>query len=174
MGGRCQLVVSLVLFYAAIARGFGRIATAVVPLGGRVHGCNYAGSCAHCSTALVPAAAGWLLHRAATAPRCCADGAPELTGGQRRALRSHAGRQAAAKTLHYVNVADNERSRDEVQQQLEKFELVRCKFGVTKKAEAKLMASELALMVGAAVAEVMGHTALLYRPSAKRLIRLDE
>jgi hypothetical protein len=29
-------------------------------------------------------------------------------------------------------------------------------------------------LVGAAVAEVLGHTALLYRPSPKRLICLDD
>jgi RNA-binding protein YhbY len=51
--------------------------------------------------------------------------------------------------------------------------LVRCKFSVTKKAEAKKMAAELADMTGAAVAEVLGHTALLYRPGPKKLIRLD-
>ena len=44
---------------------------------------------------------------------------------------------------------------------------------MSKKAEAKVMASELAGLTGAAVAEVLGHTALLYRPSAKRTIKLD-
>ena len=99
--------------------------------------------------------------------------APVLSGGQRRALRTHAGRLAAAKTLHYVQVADVARSRAEVDVQLSSNELVRCKFAVMKKAEAKVMAAELAELTGAAVAEVLGHTALLYRPSAKRLIPLD-
>ena len=51
---------------------------------------------------------------------------------------------------------------------------MRCKFSVAKKAEAKVMAAELSALTGAAVAEVIGHTALLYRPGPKRLIRLDE
>ena len=72
-----------------------------------------------------------------------------------------------------VNVADPERSRLEVDQQLAACELVRCKFSVTKKAEAKEMAAVLATLTGAAVAEVLGHTALLYRPSSERLIPLE-
>jgi RNA-binding protein len=98
---------------------------------------------------------------------------PELTGKHRRALRSHAGRLAAAKELRYVNVAVSERSANEVDALLDTVELVRCKFAVDKKAEAKVMASELAELTGAAVAEVLGHTALLYRPSSKQLISLD-
>ena len=103
----------------------------------------------------------------------CAGAPPSLTGGQRRALRAQAGRLAAEKSLHYVSVADIERSRDQVDLELTSVELVRCKFAVKKKAEAKVMAAQLAEEVGAAVAEVLGHTALLYRPSAKRLIKLD-
>ena len=111
----------------------------------------------------------------ALAPRAvvCACAQPQLTGGQRRQLRSLAGRQAAAKTLRYVSVASCARSRDEVDVQLASCELVRCKFIVTKKSEAKEMAAELAELTGAAVAEVLGHTALLYRPSEKRLIPLE-
>ena len=78
------------------------------------------------------------------------------------------------KTLKYVNVADAERSREEVDVQLTSCEFVRCKFAVDKKAEAKVVAAELATLTGAAVAEVLGHTALLYRPSAKKLIKLDK
>ena len=99
--------------------------------------------------------------------------AVSLTGGQRRTLRSHAGRLAAGRTLVYVNVAEPARSRNEVDQQLTSHELVRCKFAVMKKSEAKVMAAELATLTGAAVAEVLGHTALLYRPSQKRLIPLE-
>ena len=136
----------------------------------------------HLSTArFVDLAAGVIVHRCTSAlarschVRCCEPrAAPELTGAQRRSLRAQAGRLAADKGLHYVNVADNERSRAEVDSQLEDFELVRCKFSVAKKAEAKEMAAEMGALVGAAVAEVLGHTALLYRPSPKRLICLDD
>jgi RNA-binding protein len=128
----------------------------------------------------VDLAAGDIAHRCTSAlarschVRCCEPrAAPELTGAQRRSLRAHAGRLAVDKALRYVNVADNERSRAEVDSQLEDFELVRCKFSVAKKSEAKEMAAEMGALVGAAVAEVLGHTALLYRPSPKRLICLD-
>ena len=100
------------------------------------------------------------------APRCCAPGLL-LNGVQRRQLRSHAGRLAAAKTLRYVSVADVERSATEVSINLDACELVRCRFSVLKKAEAKVMATEMASATGAAVAEVLGHTALLYRPSPR-------
>ena len=72
-----------------------------------------------------------------------------------------------------MNVAVSERSADELSTLLDAVELVRCKFAVEKKAEAKVMASELAELTGAAVAEVLGHTALLYRPSSKKLVPLD-
>ena len=76
--------------------------------------------------------------------------------------------------MHAQNVGECERSRAEVDLQLEACELVRCKFAVMKKAEAKEMAAEMAEMTGSAVAEVLGHTALLYRPGPKRLISLDD
>ena len=43
---------------------------------------------------------------------------------------------------------------------------------VSKKAEAKVVAEELADLTNAAVAEVIGHTCLLYKPSGKRIIPL--
>ena len=98
---------------------------------------------------------------------------PQLTGSQRRSLRAHAGRLAASKQLNYVSVVSAERSAEEVDRQLAAVELVRCRFAVDKKAEAKVMAAALATQTGAAVAEVLGHTALLYRPSARHLITLD-
>ena len=100
--------------------------------------------------------------------RCCqSPSAIALTGSQKRTLRSHAGRLAASKSLTYLNVADVESSRAEADVQLAAKELIRCKFAVEKKAEAKVMAGELASLTGATVAEVLGHTALLYRPGPK-------
>ena len=108
--------------------------------------------------------------------RCCAPDpppAPALTGAQRRFLRTHAGRLAAAKELNYVHVGDVERSRKEVDVQLAKVELVRCKMtSVMKKADAKVMARRASRSDRRAVAEVIGHTALLYRPGSKRTITL--
>ena len=100
--------------------------------------------------------------------------APALTGVQKRVLRTHAGRLAASKSLHYVTVADAAASTNEVDRQLTAHELVRCKFRVEKKKEAKVLAEDLAGRTGAAVAEVLGHTALLYRPSSAKLISLDK
>jgi RNA-binding protein YhbY len=71
-----------------------------------------------------------------------------------------------------MQVAEPARSAEEVDKLLGAVELVRCKFAVDKKAEAKVLALELAGLTGAAVAETIGHTALLYRPSAKKLIDL--
>ena len=78
---------------------------------------------------------------------------------------------AASKELNYVKVSSVERCAAEVSTALKAHELVRCKFAVEKKAEAKAKAAELAESTGAAVAEVLGHTALLYRPSEKRRIQ---
>ena len=100
--------------------------------------------------------------------------APMLTGVQKRVLRTHAGRLAASKSLKYVTVADAAASTVEVDRQLTAHELVRCKFRVEKKKEAKLLADDLAGRTGATVAEVLGHTALLYRPSSAKLISLDK
>ena len=98
---------------------------------------------------------------------------PTLSGKQKSVLRSHAGRLAATKSLNYVTVADPAASAAEVDRQLAAVELVRCKFQVEKKKEAKLLAQQLAEMCDAAVAEVLGHTALLYRPSEKKLYDLN-
>ena len=112
--------------------------------------------------------------RSAVAVRCCEPGASSaLSGKQKSVLRSHAGRLAASKSLHYVTVAAPAASAAEVDRQLAAAELVRCKFQVAKKAEAKVLAQELAEMCDAAVAEVLGHTALLYRPSEKRLYDIN-
>ncbi|KAL3932787.1 MAG: hypothetical protein SGPRY_000559 [Prymnesium sp.] len=98
-----------------------------------------------------------------------------LTGKQKRQLRAVAGRLAAAKELRSVIVADPARSALEVSKELDMNELVRARFPhVEKKREAAALANELVDLVGdAAIAEVLGHTALLYRPSDRRLVKLD-
>ena len=91
-----------------------------------------------------------------------------LSGKQRRFLRAEAARQERDKNLPRAHVASVDASADAVQEMLDAgCEMVRCKFTLAhKKAEAKLLANQLALLVGAEVAEVLGHTALLYRASA--------
>lgn len=105
---------------------------------------------------------------------CEADSAPALSGRQKRQLRSHAGRLAMSKQLRSIIVSDPKRSAGDLSAQLEANELVRARFPeVGKKAEAKQLAAELAELTSSSVAEVLGHTALLYRPSARKLIELD-
>lgn len=81
-----------------------------------------------------------------------------LSGGARRTLRQE------GKRLKSVPVADVAQSVAEVRDLL-RDELVKVEFsGVDKKPEAVLLANELAVMTGAAVAEVVGNVALLYHP----------
>ena len=81
-----------------------------------------------------------------------------LTGGQRRALR------ATGKSLSPFQVADVGQAVQEVHNLLHD-ELIKCKFVSTdKKPEAQMQANELAVQVGAAVAECVGNECLLYRP----------
>ena len=52
---------------------------------------------------------------------------------------------------------------------------MRCKFALAaKKAEAKAMAEEMSALVDAEVAQVIGHTALFYRPSARGIYQLPD
>ena len=100
-----------------------------------------------------------------------------LSGGQRRQLRAIAGRQEAAKTLRRLICTDVSRSAAELDLSLSSAELVRCKFPlVDNKREVLPLAEELAGLVDppAEVAQVLGHTALFYRRSPKRLIDLQE
>ncbi|KAL1496572.1 hypothetical protein AB1Y20_014177 [Prymnesium parvum] len=98
-----------------------------------------------------------------------------LSGKQKRQLRAVAARLASAKQLRSVIVTDTSRSAADVSAQLDSHELVRARFPrAEKKKEAAALAEELIAQVGnAVVAEVLGHTALLYRPSHKRIIDLD-
>uniref|UniRef100_A0A7S0L1Y6 CRM domain-containing protein n=1 Tax=Coccolithus braarudii TaxID=221442 RepID=A0A7S0L1Y6_9EUKA len=96
-----------------------------------------------------------------------------LTGKQKRHLRAVAGRLERDKQLRRVQVTDPERSISELDLQLASAELVRCKFlTVEHKSEAAEMANAMAARVDATVAQVLGHTALFYRPSIKHLIEL--
>ena len=96
-----------------------------------------------------------------------------LTGAQRRYLRAHAGRLTSEKLLPRALVLDPAGSLGEIEDALSTSELVRCKFGAAKKqAEARLMATELATRLDAEVAQVIGHTCLLYRQSPQQIIEL--
>ena len=98
-----------------------------------------------------------------------------LTGTQRRQLRAIAGRREAAKTLRRMKVVEPARSAAEVDTALRDGELVRCKFPVLHKRDVAPLAEELAGLVDppAEVAQVLGHTALLYRPAASPEIVLE-
>jgi len=95
-----------------------------------------------------------------------------LTGAERRFLRAHAGRLDSAKLLKRAIVSDVEGCAGEVTAMLEAHELIRCKFpAAKKKAQAKELAERVGGIVGAEVAQVIGHTALLYKQTPKKLIR---
>ena len=98
-----------------------------------------------------------------------------LTGKQRRQLRAIAGRREAAKTLRRMQVSEPARSAAEVDAALRDVELVRCKFPVDHKRDVPPLAEELAGLVDppAVVAQVLGHTALFYRPAPKPDIVLE-
>ena len=98
-----------------------------------------------------------------------------LTGKQRRQLRALAGRREAAKTLRRMQVSEPTRSAAEVDTALRDVELVRCKFPVLHKRDVQPLAEELAGLVDppAEVAQVLGHTALLYRPAPNPEIILE-
>ena len=106
---------------------------------------------------------------------CTPLAALSLTGTQRRQLRAIAGRREAAKTLHRMNVAEPARSAAELDTVLRAAELVRCKFPVQHKRDVSPLAEELAALVDppAEVAQVIGHTALLYRPATTPEIILE-
>ena len=106
---------------------------------------------------------------------CTPMAALSLTGTQRRQLRAIAGRREAAKTLQRMKVVEPARSAAEVDTVLRAAELVRCKFPVLHKRDVPPLAEELAGLVDppAEVAQVLGHTALLYRPAATPEIILE-
>ena len=106
---------------------------------------------------------------------CTPMAALSLTGTQRRQLRAIAGRREAAKTLQRMKVVEPARSAAEVDTVLRASELVRCKFPVLHKRDVPPLAEELAGLVDppAEVAQVLGHTALLYRPAVTPEIILE-
>lgn len=105
---------------------------------------------------------------------CMASITDTLTGRNRRALRFQAGRLITNKSLVYVQVVDPEESREEVDLKLRIHEMVRIKFVTADcKKVAKEQAEELAELVDAAVAQNLGMTALLWRPSGKNRFLLD-
>lgn len=88
-----------------------------------------------------------------------------LTGGERRQLRAEAGRRQAAGAL--VSVALGRRggagALGEIESVLRAHELVRVRTGARKKADARVVGDGVAREIGAEVAQVLGHTVLLYR-----------
>jgi RNA-binding protein len=98
----------------------------------------------------------------------------ELAGYQRRALRAQA--HALEPLVHIGKDGLSEGALAGLDQALSTHELVKVRF-VDHKDERKQLASEMAEKVGAALAGVVGHVAILYRPHpepAKRRIRVPQ
>lgn len=129
-------------------------------------------------------------------PRDSTNYAVTLNGSKRRALRGLAGRQKANKSLTEValssrsgvSINDEESLEAAVtnfpldpswmeatDDQLWKHELLllRLNNSVKKKKEAKLLGQRIAENLGAHVVQVVGHTALLYRPSIPPRLDLE-
>jgi RNA-binding protein YhbY len=105
--------------------------------------------------------------RCAHRPHVCA-----LTGGDRRALRSEAGRREAAGTLAYVRMPRTDEPLTsecpvvrEVRNRLRREEIVRVKTAEKKKKLAAAVGDALAAACDAEIAQVIGHTVLIYRPA---------
>ncbi len=93
-----------------------------------------------------------------------------LTGAQRRALRSEAGRRASTGTLRTVTLGANpstETAARAVDDALKRDELVRVRTSVRKRKEAAAIGAEIASATDAHVAQVLGHTVLIYRANEK-------
>jgi pyrimidine deaminase RibD-like protein/RNA-binding protein YhbY len=118
-----------------------------------------------------------------------------MTGAKRRALRSLAGRKKTDQTLAQINwsgssvekfVDDLEDAVSELPLQPSWMEhadgmlwdheliLLRLNTAVAKKKGAKILGERIAEQLNAHVAQVVGHTALLYRPSIPAVLNLDE
>jgi RNA-binding protein YhbY len=155
-------------------KGAARTTAFVAPTAPRLHVLRRAGS--HPPCVRPPR------HDRALRPVCA------LSGRDRRTLRSEAGRREAAGTLAYVRMpllADNERMTAdsgvvrEVCERLRREEIVRVKTADKKKRLAAASGAALAQACGAHVAQVIGHTVLIYRPAddgaelAPGLVRID-
>jgi RNA-binding protein YhbY len=115
------------------------------------------------------------LGQAALSASPLSGGSSSLSGSQKRQLRATAGRLASEKLLRSVIISEPARSASALSQQLDAGELVRARFAhAESKKEAAVLAGELANLLGdVMVAQVLGHTALFYRPSSRRLVELD-
>ena len=92
----------------------------------------------------------------------------EITGRQRRELRSLAGRLEQSKELRRMHCVEPSVGATELREQLAaggaSAGLVRCKFPmVEKKVEVRPLADELAELADAQVVQIIGHTALFFR-----------
>jgi hypothetical protein len=122
--------------------------------------------------------AGFLCARKRRVAHAVAPSKMELSGQDRRALRSEAGRREAAGLLSYLQVPEDP-ARDpgyktaalELQRVLATDELVRVRTGQKKKKLAKEVGESIAQMVGGLVCQTIGHTVLVYKnaPSTQKL-----
>ena len=91
----------------------------------------------------------------------------DLGGARRRALRALAGRLAAdgkLKTMLVLGVDFTEQFLGKIDRALDECELIKLRLrDVASKKEVKVVAEDIASGRGAHVAQVVGHTALLYR-----------
>lgn len=88
----------------------------------------------------------------------------ELAGYQRRALRALA--HGLEPIVHIGKEGFGDGARRSLEEALSAHELIKVRF-VDQKDQRKELAAEIAEAMGAALAGVVGHVAILYRPHAK-------
>lgn len=100
-------------------------------------------------------------------------GGDDLDGRKRRALRALSGRLAADGTLKVLTVLGvdfTEQFLEKIDRTLDQEELVKLRLrDVGSKKEVKLVAEDIAVGRNAQVAQVVGHTALLYRARSSEI-----
>eukprot|EP00640_Fibrocapsa_japonica_P006548 CAMPEP_0113943364 /NCGR_PEP_ID=MMETSP1339-20121228/23208_1 /TAXON_ID=94617 /ORGANISM="Fibrocapsa japonica" /LENGTH=174 /DNA_ID=CAMNT_0000948213 /DNA_START=29 /DNA_END=553 /DNA_ORIENTATION=+ /assembly_acc=CAM_ASM_000762 len=104
--------------------------------------------------------------------------AVQLSGKEKKALRSLAGQKRQKGDMHYLTLGHDEptngflKALDDI---LSAHELVSVRMAnVDKKAQAKEIGETLAEKTSSGLAQVIGHSALLYRPSKKPSIDLQK
>jgi diaminohydroxyphosphoribosylaminopyrimidine deaminase/5-amino-6-(5-phosphoribosylamino)uracil reductase len=118
-----------------------------------------------------------------------------MTGAKRRALRSLAGRKKMDQALAQINWSGSsvEKQADNLEDAVSELPLqpswmehadgmlwdhelilLRLNTAVAKKKGAKILGERIAEQLNAHVAQVVGHTALLYRPSIPAVLNLDD
>lgn len=97
-------------------------------------------------------------------------------GKFRRHLRAIAANQARTKSLHVMQISGNQKLSEafceDVRVSLKAHELVQIKTRLKKKKDTAVFGAELASMTGSEVAQIVGHSVLLFQSNDKDVTRV--